>query len=45
MGSTFLDEALERAKLFLDNFKAFDGNMQEGFILKAPFVQNQQGFN
>ena len=36
---------LERAKLFLENFKAYDGDMQEGFIMKAPFVQNQQGFN
>jgi len=45
MGSMFLDKALERAKIFLENFKAYDGDMQEGFIMKAPFVQNQQGFN
>ena len=39
-----LDEALERAKVFLEEFKAYEGTDQEGFILKAPFVQNQQGF-
>ena len=45
MESTFLDEALERAKLFLDDFKAYESDVQDGFIIKVPFVQNQPGFN
>jgi hypothetical protein len=26
-------------------FKAYEGDVQDGFIIKAPFVQNLQGFN
>jgi hypothetical protein len=36
---------LENAKAFLEEFKNYEGENQQGFILKAPFVQNQQGFN
>jgi len=38
------EEILDKAKEFLIRFIKYDGDSQKGFILKAPFVQNKQGF-
>jgi hypothetical protein len=38
------DDILDRAKEFINRFIKYDGDSQKGFILKAPFVQNKQGF-
>ena len=38
------DSILDRAKDFLIRFIKYDGDLQKGFSMKAPFVQNKQGF-
>ena len=38
------DDILDRAKEFINRFIKYDGDLQKGFIMKAPFVQNKQGF-
>ena len=38
------DNILDRAKEFINRFIKYDGDLQIGFIMKAPFVKNKQGF-
>lgn len=38
------ENLLTKAKEFLDSFRNYEGDSQKGFIMKAPFVQNKQGF-
>ena len=38
------ESILARAKEFMTRFSKYDGDLQKGFIMKAPFVQNKQGF-
>jgi len=35
---------LDSAKIFMEKFRYYEGESQKGFIMKAPFVQNQNGF-
>jgi len=45
MDDTIKNTVLTKAKEFLDSFRNHEGDLQKGFIMKAPFVQNKQGFS
>ena len=44
MNNEAKENLLTKAKEFLDSFRNYEGDSQKGFIMKAPFVQNKQGF-
>lgn len=42
--NTKLNQILQSLKQFLDKYKKYDSDCEQDFIIKAPYVQNQQGF-
>jgi len=42
--NTELNQILQSLKQFLEKFKQYDSAEKNNFIIKAPYVQNQQGF-